>query len=91
LLALPAKDASSDPIQYYFRTYAHTLGAKSASPKVTFGGNMSPTPVTLSGSSTLALLPSQGGGTAATNGQQGGQGFGDAQFSTQGVTSPKAP
>lgn len=91
VLALPALDENSDQISYYFRAYAHTLGAKSASPKVVFGGNMAPTAVTLSGSSTLALLPSQGGGTASTNGQQGGQGFGTAQFAKPGALSPKAP
>jgi hypothetical protein len=91
VLALPAKNTSGDTYNYYFRTFVGTLGAKTASPKLAFGGNMTPTPVTLSGSSALDLLPSQGSGTAATNGQQGGQGFGDAQFAEPGATSPKAP
>jgi hypothetical protein len=91
VLALPAMDGDSNPISYYFRGFSGTLGAKTASPKIYFGSNMSPTPVTLSGSSTLDLLPSQGSGTAATNGQQGGQGFGDSQFSTPGASLPKAP
>lgn len=89
VLALPAMDADSNPISYYFRGYSGTLGAKTASKNVTFGGTMTPTPVTLSGSSTLDLLPSTGSGTASTNGQQGSQGFGNAQFSKTG--GPSAP
>jgi hypothetical protein len=89
VLALPAMDSESNVYNYYFRAYSSTLSAKSASKKVYFGSSMSPTAVTLSGSSTLDLLPSTGAGTAATNGQQAGQGFGNAQFSKSG--GPAAP
>jgi hypothetical protein len=86
VLALPAKDGEGATINYYFRGYSGTLGAKSASKNITFGGTI-PTAVTLSGSSTLDLLPSTGSGTASTTGQQGGQGFGTAQFSKLGGPS----
>lgn len=79
VLALPAMDADSNPYTYYFRTYSSYLSSKTASPKLNFGGTV-PTPVTLSGASQLTLLPSTGGGTASSTGQQAGQGFGHAQF-----------
>src|ERR1700722_9782734 len=42
--------------------------------------NVDPTPVTLTGASTLNLLTSTGAGTAPTSGEVGGQGFGTDQF-----------
>jgi hypothetical protein len=81
VLALPAKDGSSVQIKYYFRAYSGYLGSQKASPKIYYGTNLSPSAVTLSGSSKLDLLPSTGAGTASTSGEAGGQGFGTAQFS----------
>jgi hypothetical protein len=77
VLALPAKLNADDdaPINYYVRGYSHAIGAKSASAKITFGGTV-PTPINLTGSSALNVLPSTGGGTAPSNGQKPGQGFG---------------
>jgi|SRR5580658_1497510 hypothetical protein len=89
VLALPAKNGAGTPYNYFFRAFSSTLGSKSASKKVYFGSSIAPTAVTLSGSSTLDLLPSTGSGTAATNGQQAGQGFGHSQFSKSG--GPQAP
>jgi hypothetical protein len=76
VLALPAKNGAGDVISYYFRTYKATLSGKSASKKVTFGGSIAPTAVTLTGNSTLDLLPSTGAGTSPSNGQRAGNGFG---------------
>lgn len=90
VLALPAKDGNGATIKYYFRGYSHSLGAESASAIVTHGGT-TPTPVQLSGSSQLALLPSTGSGTATTLGKQGGTGFGTAQYSDLPPNAPKAP
>jgi hypothetical protein len=91
VIPLPAKDLSSNVYSYYFRGYAAYLSSKTASKKIVFGGSMSPTPVTLSGSSQLAFLPSTGAGTAATNGQQGGQGFGQPQFAQPRRGKPIQP
>jgi hypothetical protein len=88
VLALAAMGTDMTVHQYYFRAYSHTLGAKSASQKLNFGGTV-PTAVTLTGASTLDYLPSTGGGTAATNGQQGGKGFGDVQLFQGGKATPK--
>lgn len=89
VMALPAKDGNGDVISYYFRGYSHALGAKNASKRVVFGTTMAPTPVTLSGNSTLNLLPSTGAGTAPSNGQKPGQGFGTPQFSQAAGERPK--
>lgn len=82
VLALPAKDASGTTINYFIRGYSMEPGSESASKHVIFGTLDSPTPVQLTGSSTLAILPSTGSGTAPTNGQRAGTGFGPSQFST---------
>lgn len=76
ILSLPAKDNSNNAINYQFRVYSMEIGSKSASEKTYFGTALNPTSVALSGTSKLTPLPSTGSGTAATNGQQGGQGFG---------------
>jgi hypothetical protein len=89
VMALPAKDGNNNPINYYFRGYSHALGAKSASKKVVFGGTSSPTAVTLTGSSTLNLLPSTGSGTSPSNGQKPGTGFGTPQFAQAAGRGPK--
>jgi hypothetical protein len=91
VLALPANDEEETPINYFVRVYSHSLGARAASAKLTFGGAANPTPITLTGSSTLKLLPSTGSGTASSIGQQGGEGFGTAQFSEIPPNKPKQP
>jgi hypothetical protein len=90
VLALPAKDTLSNVYNYYFRGYSAYPSSKTASRKIVFGGTI-PQAVTLSGTSQLDLLPSTGAGTAATNGQQAGQGFGTPQFAQPGAMKPKAP
>ena len=80
VLALPAKDMSNNQYSYYFRGYSSYPGSETASSKIYYGTNLNPTPVTLSGSSTLDILPSTGGGTASDSGMQPGEGFGTAQF-----------
>jgi hypothetical protein len=80
VMALPAKDGSGDVISYYFRGYSAYLGSEVASDKIYNGPNLNPTPVTLTGASTLNLLTSTGAGTAPTSGEVGGQGFGTDQF-----------
>ena len=82
VLALPAKDASGTAINYFVRGYSMYPGSEKASPHIIFGTLDSPTPIQLTGSSTLGILPSTGSGTAPTNGERGGSGFGPSQFST---------
>lgn len=91
ILALPANDETMTPINYYVRVYSHTLGGREASAKLTYGGAANPTPVVLTGTSSLALLPSTGSGTSSTTGQQGGEGFGTSQFSDIAPNKPKQP
>jgi len=91
VLALPAKDGNNATINYYFRGYSHYLGASKASDHIVYGGQMNPTPVTLTGASTLNLLPSTGSGTQPTNGQKAGHGWGLSQFSRLQTNDPKAP
>lgn len=80
MLALPAKDGSGTPINYYLRGYSSYLGSTGASEKIVYGGKFAPSAVQLTGASQLTPLPSTGAGTSATNGSQGGQGFGIAQI-----------
>jgi hypothetical protein len=80
IFSLPAMDGDSTQITYYVRGYSQYQGS-SPSDKVVFGGASAPTPITLSGSSMLNLLSSPGAGTAETNGQRPGFGFGPQTFS----------
>lgn len=80
MLPLPAKDGSGNPISYYVRAYRSYRGSASASEKTIFGGNLTPAPVVLTGTSQLTPLASTGSGTAPTNGSGAGQGFGIAQI-----------
>lgn len=91
VLALPAKDGSGATISYYFRGYSHYLGAQQASKHAYWGSAAAPTAVQLTGSSRLTLMTSTGGGTAPTNGQRAGQGFGTAQNSELLPSQPKSP
>lgn len=83
--SLPTKDDDGNTVNYYFRAYPQLPGSHPAKP-VNFGG-IAPTPVTLTGTTQLSLLPSTGSGTAAANGQQGGYGFG--RTNTRGPVAPK--
>lgn len=89
-LNLPAKDDNNNPQSWYFRTYSMNPGSTTRSAHVIFGGAGSPTPVDVGGTTQLTPLPSTGAGTASTTGQQGGQGFGNAQFARP-ETGVKAP
>lgn len=60
---------------FYLRSYAQYPGSKPSKPTV-FGGVGGAIKIKMSGLSGATLLPSTGSGTAATNGQQGGKGFG---------------
>jgi len=76
VLALPAKDGTGTQIQYFVKAYPQLPGSD-PQPKHTFWGTrFAPTPVTLSGSSQLALLPSTGSGTGKPDGSQSGSGLG---------------
>lgn len=71
--------------QYYFRAYSQYAGSK-PSKYVNYGGHLA-APVTMTGSTSMTLLPSTGSGTAANNGQQGGYGFG--HFLNRSAPQPK--
>ena len=79
ILNLPTKDDNGNTQKWYFRSYSMEPGSKKASSKVYYGQAGAPTAVQMSGSTQLSLLPSTGAGTAPTNGQKAGQGFGTVQ------------
>jgi hypothetical protein len=89
-LSLPAKDDGGNAQHWYFRAYSMNPGSAQRSAHVVFGGFATPTAVNVGGSTSLTPLPSTGAGTASTTGQQGGQGFGSAQFA-QPETGVKLP
>jgi hypothetical protein len=92
MLALPAKDDSNAPINYYFRAFPQYAGSDAQSKKTFFGGQISPTAVQLTGSSKMTPLASKGSGTAAPDGSQGGLGLGsDLQRLPQGPKVPAPP
>lgn len=72
---LPDKNGNGDSLNWHFRTYAQYQGSN-ASEKTFFGTLVNPTAVAPGGSTQLTPLPSTGSGTAAPDGQQGGQGLG---------------
>ena len=72
---LPSLTDTGGAQTWYFRGYSQYLGSK-PSTKIPYGG-LAPTGVTLTGSTQLTPLSSTGSGTAASNGSQGGQGFGN--------------
>lgn len=74
---LPTKTDSGATQQYFVRSYAQYQGSDPSKP-LAYGG-ASPTPITMSGTTQMTLLPSTGSGTAASTGQQGGAGFGKVQ------------
>ena len=86
VLQLPSNSDSGAAQTYYFRAYSQLPGSKASTP-INFGSEHTPTPVQMSGSTNMSLLPSTGSGTADPNGQQGGQGFG--KFLTRPAVAPK--
>ena len=71
----PSINDNGDTQHWYFRAFPQYHGSDPAEPTV-FGGRGTPTPVNTGGGVMLTPLPSTGSGTAAPNGQQGGQGIG---------------
>jgi len=70
---LPALDSDSAQVTYYLRAVPQLHGSLPAKPTV-FGTPLGPTPIQLSGTTAMSLLPSQAAGTARPG--QGGQGIG---------------
>jgi hypothetical protein len=86
-LTLPTKtDGGTSTHSWYFRSYSQLPGSQPSAP-VTYGGAASPTAITLTGSTEMTLIPSNGSGTASPNGSQGAQGLGK-QF-TRAAQGPK--
>lgn len=76
-LTLPGGDDNGNLQMFYFRAYSQYQGSKPGIP-VHFGGT-NPMAVSPGGMQQLTLIPSTGSGTAPSNGQQGGSGFGKDQ------------
>jgi hypothetical protein len=76
----PALDDNGAAQKWYFRAFSMQPGSSQRSDHVVFGGSNSPTAVDVGGTTQMTPLPSTGSGTASTSGQQGGTGFGTAQF-----------
>ena len=92
VLALPAKNGSGTVQNYYFRAYSQYHGSDPQTKKAYFGSLGAPTAVTLTGSSQLTMLPSQGSGTGRADGTQGGAGIGLVeQRAPVGPKRPLAP
>lgn len=73
--SLPTNVSGGDsPVahNYYIRSYSQYPGSPPSAPILANGGAA----ITLSGSTVGTPLPSNGSGTAASDGSQGGQGFG---------------
>jgi len=73
---LPTMDDSSTPVAYFLRVTPQYHGSAPQTPTV-FGGVNGPTKIIMGGSTSMSLLSSQSGGTAAPF--QGGQGLGAVQ------------
>ena len=70
-LFLPTKDSSGNTHSYYFRSYAQMPGGQRSGYSPVVG------PITMSGTTQADHTPSTGSGTAAADGSQPGQGFGN--------------
>ena len=90
VIALPAKTGAGAMQTYYFRAYSQYVGGDPQSKHIYWGQRGNPTAVTLSGSSMLNLLPSQGSGTGRADGTQGGAGLG-LVLTRATVTAKRAP
>lgn len=92
VLALPAKDGSGNPQQYYFRAYSQYLGSDPQSEHAVYGGKYTPTAVTLSGASQLDLLSPTGSGTGLPDGSGQAAGLGEVlERPEAGPKIPQAP
>jgi hypothetical protein len=76
VLPLPTHDGNGNLYNYQFRGYSQYVGSDAQSEKAVFGGKYTPTNVNLTGTAHMTLLPAVGSGTAAPNGEQGGQRLG---------------
>lgn len=74
-LSLPTNNSSNVKQTYYLRSYAQYPGSDPVKPTV-LGGLSGAIGIQMGGTSQTSLLPSNGSGTAAPNGSQGGHGFG---------------
>ncbi len=83
-LTLPSKTDAGSSQPWYFRAYSQDPGSPPSAP-VYFGG-LSPTAVTLTGSTQLTPLQSTGSGTASPLGTQGGWGRGKTPIRPAGST-----
>ena len=83
-LNLPSLTDSGETQKWYFRAYSQDPGSP-PSPPVYFGG-LSPTAVTLTGTTQLTPLTSTGSGTASPLGTQGGWGRGKVPLRPAGST-----
>ena len=77
-MALPANDDNGNPVHYIFRAYSQYPGGHPGE-KIAYGGS-TPTTVAPGGTARMTLLPSTGSGTASSNGQSAGLGFGSSLF-----------
>lgn len=68
---LPTKDSSGNTHKYYFRSYAQMPGSQRSGYSPVVG------PITMSGATEADHTPSTGSGTAAADGSQPGQGWGN--------------
>jgi len=73
-IPLPAQDDNGTAQNWYFRAYSQHPGSAPSKP-VYFGG-LSPSPVSVGGSTQMTPLQSTGSGTASNTGGQGGWGRG---------------
>lgn len=85
-LTLPANDDNGRPQPWHFQAYAQYPGSQ-ASSRIVYGGATGAIPVSVGGGVNMTLPPSMGSGTAAPNGTQGGQGFGNNN--TRPAVGPK--
>jgi hypothetical protein len=84
-ITLPSKNDAGTAQPWYFRAYSQYPGSQPSAP-VYYGG-LSPTAVTLSGTTHLTPLASTGSGTASPIGQQGGWGRGKTSYRPSGSTT----
>jgi hypothetical protein len=66
-ISLPTKTAGGDNHQYYVATVAQYQGSAPSAP--TYYGGVTPSPVTLGGTTQMDILPGTGSGTAENGGQ----------------------
>jgi hypothetical protein len=97
-LSLPTNDDTGALQSHYFRAFSQYPGSKPSKPQNYVstavqaprppGSTTAPaSPVNLTGSTNMTLLPSTGSGTADSNGQRGGYGFG--KFLNRAAPGPK--